>query len=185
MGNELENATTRDALVAALQELQQRVVQTVSGLTPAQFVAPAPGGGWGIAQQVEHLALSAKPLVRAYGLPPWLLRLVFGRVRRQGYTYAQVVRAYTNVLANGGVATGPYIPRAGAQTPAETLAYFSREHTALARALARRTEAQLDSCVLPHPLLGKITLREMLFFTLYHIGHHHQRIAELAADIHR
>jgi hypothetical protein len=36
---------------------------------------------------------------------------------------------------------------------------------------------------LPHPLLGKLTVREMLFFTLYHQRHHvavvERRIAEL------
>lgn len=24
----------------------------------------------------------------------------------------------------------------------------------------------------PHPLLGKLTLREMMFFTIYHVQHH-------------
>ena len=33
-------------------------------------------------------------------------------------------------------------------------------------------EKQLDHFLLPHPLLGKITLREMLFFSAYHIQHH-------------
>jgi hypothetical protein len=26
--------------------------------------------------------------------------------------------------------------------------------------------------ILPHPLLGKITIREMLYFTAYHVQHH-------------
>jgi hypothetical protein len=29
-------------------------------------------------------------------------------------------------------------------------------------------ESELDSYILPHPILGKLTIREMLFFTLYH-----------------
>ena len=33
-------------------------------------------------------------------------------------------------------------------------------------------ESDLDKYVLPHPLLGKISLREMLYFTDFHILHH-------------
>jgi hypothetical protein len=29
---------------------------------------------------------------------------------------------------------------------------------------------------LPHPLLGKLTLREMLYFTAYHADHHRHSI---------
>jgi hypothetical protein len=50
--------------------------------------------------------------------------------------------------------------------------------TALARALEHWTEMDLDRCRLPHPLLGKITVREMLFFTLYHYEHHWAIVAE-------
>jgi len=27
--------------------------------------------------------------------------------------------------------------------------------------------------LLPHPLLGKVTVREMLYFTIHHVQHHH------------
>jgi hypothetical protein len=39
-------------------------------------------------------------------------------------------------------------------------------------------EADLDRYRLPHPLLGKLTLREMLFFTLYHNYHHVRNVAK-------
>jgi hypothetical protein len=38
--------------------------------------------------------------------------------------------------------------------------------------LQKWPENDLDKYRLPHPLLGKLTLREMLFFTLYHNRHH-------------
>ncbi len=37
------------------------------------------------------------------------------------------------------------------------------------------SEAQLDALILPHPLLGKLTLREMLYFTIYHVQHHEKQ----------
>jgi len=46
------------------------------------------------------------------------------------------------------------------------------------------SEEDLDKLILPHPLLGKLTLREMMYFTIYHVQHH-QRIVErnLAAKV--
>jgi hypothetical protein len=40
------------------------------------------------------------------------------------------------------------------------------------KALDRWSEAALDSVQMPHPLLGRLTAREMIFFTLYHNQHH-------------
>ena len=40
-------------------------------------------------------------------------------------------------------------------------------------------EKDLDFYVLPHPLIGKLTLREMLFFCIYHVQHHHKITQEI------
>jgi hypothetical protein len=40
------------------------------------------------------------------------------------------------------------------------------------------SEQQLDLLILPHPLLGKLTLREMIYFTIYHAGHHEKQVIE-------
>jgi len=47
---------------------------------------------------------------------------------------------------------------------------------ALARRIDRFSETQLDQLILPHPLLGKLTLREMLYFTIYHVQHHQKQL---------
>ncbi len=38
------------------------------------------------------------------------------------------------------------------------------------------SKGQLDTFILPHPLLGKVTLREMLYSTIYHVQHHQKQI---------
>jgi hypothetical protein len=45
-------------------------------------------------------------------------------------------------------------------------------------------EESLDQLQLPHPLLGKIIIREMLFFTLYHHGHHVEVVKRHLAERH-
>jgi hypothetical protein len=42
----------------------------------------------------------------------------------------------------------------------------------LGRALGRWSEQELDRVTLPHPLLGKLTAREVAYFTVYHGRHH-------------
>ena len=42
--------------------------------------------------------------------------------------------------------------------------------------------ADLDAVLLPHPLLGKLTVREMLFFTVYHVQHHRALVERDHAD---
>jgi hypothetical protein len=42
----------------------------------------------------------------------------------------------------------------------------------LRQALAGWSEAALDAACIPHPLLGKLTAREMAQFLLYHNLHH-------------
>jgi len=44
--------------------------------------------------------------------------------------------------------------------------------------LERWDDKRLDRYQLPHPVLGKLTVREMLFFTLYHNKHHASRVFE-------
>ena len=44
--------------------------------------------------------------------------------------------------------------------------------------LNQKSEEELDTIFIPHPLLGKITLRELYYFTIYHILHHHKKIEE-------
>jgi hypothetical protein len=48
--------------------------------------------------------------------------------------------------------------------------------TDLCEKAANYSESDLDTYILPHPLLGKLTLREMLYFTTYHVQHHQELI---------
>ncbi|MBK7609450.1 MAG: hypothetical protein IPI18_20745 [Saprospiraceae bacterium] len=38
------------------------------------------------------------------------------------------------------------------------------------------SEAEIDRYLIPHPLVGKITMREMFYFTVFHAGHHQNNL---------
>ena len=73
------------------------------------------------------------------------------------------------------------IRREGAKKISEKKNWGACSKGTAARGLALdhfRPGGTLDRYRLPHPLIGKLTLRELLLWTLYHNAHHVQRIAE-------
>jgi hypothetical protein len=110
----------------------------------------------------------------------WLLRLRFGRNRRgSSRSFAALRDDYLTRLGQGPGARGPFVPVREDLTEAqftvrqaELLARWQRVNHRLRLALQQWTERDLDRIQLPHPLLGRITAREMIFFTIYHNLHH-------------
>jgi hypothetical protein len=93
-------------------------------------------------------------------------------------SYEEVVRRYEDKLAAGGRASGRFVPPL---QPVHTVERMRADLRKLVGRLGTRvgkwSERKLDNILLPHPLLGKLTVREMLYFTAYHVDHH-QRIVE-------
>ncbi len=138
-----------------------------------------PGAKWSIAENVQHLVLSARPLNLAFSLPKISYRILFGKPYRKSYPYDEIVKRYKQLLTDGAVATGAYVPK---RVPlkgdkSEIANRFSGTYKTLISKISRFNEEELDLYFLPHPLLGKITVREMLYFTAYHISHHRKAIS--------
>ncbi len=174
---EPDDPYTRDELLTALDRAHREVTDFFASIPPAVFVR-RPSQAWSPSDNLEHLVRSVRPVAQALRLPRLLLRLLFGAARQPSRRYERVRAAYRARLAEGARATGRYVPTLEAP-PADVealrrrqLAAWTQAGTRLAAALRRWQEADLDACRLPHPILGKLTVREMLFFTLYHDLHH-------------
>jgi len=139
---------------------------------------------------VRHLGKSIRAVAKGLGMPRLVLAVSFGIALRPSRPYEQVVEAYEQVLA-GGADAGRFAP-SPRELPADPAGWRrevmdEREEAAdaLARVIGRWSERALDRHRLPHQLLGKLTVREMLFFTLHHNLHHvrvvERRRAELPA----
>jgi hypothetical protein len=108
-------------------------------------------------------------------LPKLLLAILFGTATSPSRRYDEMRETYQGRLSAGGRAGGRFVPpqlspgEAEAESVrARTLDGWSRSGEDLVKALRRWSEKGLDKYRLPHPLLGKLTVREMLFFTHYH-----------------
>lgn len=177
---------TKPELIAAFQQRDSSDDTFWSSFSPNAFLARPDDGSWSPAQNVLHLTSATKPVVMALRLPRILPRLLFGKSNAPSRHYENIVQLYHDVLAGGAQASGKYSPK---PVPMPTdpvnfqrtkVATLTATIQSLAKALEPWSEQDLDRLQLPHPLLGKLTVREMLFFTLYHLGHHTDIVANKA-----
>lgn len=109
----------------------------------------------------------------ALAAPGWLLRWRFGLCNRPTRTYDGLVARYKEKLAQGGKAAGAFVPPAVAADAVVDIGQaIQRSIARIDQRMDRWSDGQLDTLLLPHPLLGKLTLREMLYFTIHHVQHH-------------
>ena len=176
---------TAAELNTALAGLLARAQHFLQGFPDPQFFAPQ-GQAWSPAEHVRHLRKSTAPVARALVLPKFLLGLRFGKASGESRSFSDVRTIYRAALDAGGQA-GRYAPSresspaAPADRRSQIMTAWAAATTDLQRQAARWPEPALDRYRLPHPLLGLLTVREMLAFTVYHTAHHLSRIAERAA----
>jgi hypothetical protein len=171
----------KSLIIETLRANHLRFDQLIGGLDADAFVRES-NGKWSAAQHLDHIVRSVAPVNTAFGLPKTALRLIFGMANRPSRSSDELTERYRAKLAAGGRATGRFVPPSvGAGDRARLLGRLSKLVASLAGRIERCGEDELDRFVLPHPLLGKLTLREMLMFTAYHIEHH-RRLVEPAAE---
>jgi hypothetical protein len=137
------------------------------------FYKPTPK--WSVAENVQHLIVSTNTSTLAFSLPKFLVRWIGGKPNRKSRTYEELVTKYKNKLAAGGAASGRFIPKPitinfGKQKLMHNWKKVTAKHIAAIQ--KNRTEEDLDNYLVKHPLLGRITLRELCYFTIYHTQHH-------------
>ena len=134
---------------------------------------------WSAGQQLEHIIKSVKPVEMAFGLPAFVLKRKFGLANRPSKSYDDLVTKYKNTLNTKSDFKMPneFAPNeASFSKRKKELEKLDQSVQKLCTRVNTFSEEELDKFVLPHPLMGKVTLREMLYFTAYHVQHHQKQI---------
>jgi hypothetical protein len=132
-----------------------------------------PAGKWSISQNVDHLTRAVKTTKLAYSLPKIFVRILFGKANRPSKTYEELVAKYKLKLEQGGKASGRYLPKTTVSKKLTLIQKWQRANERYLEAVELNwNDVQLDHYIAPHPLLGKLTLRELCYFTIYHTEHH-------------
>jgi len=139
-----------------------------------------PTAKWSVAENVKHLAIATNTSALAFTLPKFLVRWVGGKPNRGSSTYEELVIKYKKKLEDGGTASGRFVPKPLPITITKEKMMDEWENAASKFIVAleqNRTEKDLDNYLVKHPLLGRITLRELCYFTIFHTQHHQNSIA--------
>jgi hypothetical protein len=159
-----------------LEEAVQLVIQTIQPMDRRRFEG-RPEGKWSAGQQLAHLNRAIRPLLPAYRSRRWLLKMVFGKPNRPSRSYEDLRKKYQEKLEKGAVSSRYFLPPVvGIHEKDAQLQMFQSNASKLIGYARRIPELSLDQYHLPHPILGRLTLREMLFFTIFHIHHHLEQV---------
>jgi hypothetical protein len=162
----------KDEIIQASKNIFNRFTATCLQI-PDEIFFLQPGEKWSIAQNADHLIRAVKTTRLAYSLPKFFIRVCFGKPNRSSKTYDDLVAKYKLKLEQGGKASGRYIPKITTIKKFPLIQKWQKENEKYLESLELKwSDDQLDQYIAPHPLLGKLTLRELCYFTIYHTGHH-------------
>lgn len=166
---------TKQEIIEGLIINHQKFTTYVSLLDDHAFIFSLNNEKWTAGQQMDHIYRSLSPLNLILGFPKWTTKLIFSKANRSSKNYEELVKKYFQKLENGGRASGRFIPNK-VDTSQKLIIKTKIENSVskLCKSLSKYSEKEIDKLVLPHPLLGKVTLREMMYFTMYHVEHHHK-----------
>jgi hypothetical protein len=170
----------KEEIIKQLHSAKEEFTGFCTGINTDLFFRQ-PAGKWSIAQNVKHLVVSANTTRLAYTLPKFIVRWYAGKPNRPSRSYDELVARYKTKLLQGGKASGRFVPAVISlkEGKEKMLNTFSLSMNRLIYRIGNNwNDQQLDQYIAPHPLLGKITLRELAYFTIYHTHHHLNIIKE-------
>ena len=175
---------SKKEIIQQVETVSKELTEFCSGINEVVFFRQ-PISKWSIAQNLTHLITSANMTGLAYRLPRFIVRIYGGKPNRSSRTYDELIAKYKLKLEQGGRASGRFVPKpvAAKEGKEKLLRAFTSSMTGLEKAIQKNwNDPQLDQYIAPHPLLGKITLRELCYFTIYHTKHHLNIIKERLRD---
>ncbi len=164
----------KEDIILALEEKHQILINWLTNQEKDKWEL-GPKGKWTTGQQALHLLHSIAALNNALSYPKFILKYKFGKANREVRDFETIVKRYHERLKE--VSGGTFGPSKNMKIPklhdkSYLLDRLQTENKKLQYKTKKWTDEQLDSYVLPHPLMGKMPVRELIMFTTYHIEHH-------------
>lgn len=172
---------TKPEIITAAELAFTRFSETCNAVEESRFFKK-PGTKWSVAENVQHLIISTKTSSLAWWLPKFLVRWIGGRPNRGSRSFAELKAKYYQKLSDGAVASSRFVPKPIAIHYGKTriMDNWQKATSKFTGALTKnRTENDLDNYLVKHPLLGRITLRELCYFTIFHTEHHLESIQKM------
>lgn len=137
----------------------------------------AKNGKWSVAQNVEHINLTLSRLGKFLSLPKPDIEANFGLSGRPSIGNEEFIKSYQNALTSGLQSPTPFVPEYNTDSSLQELITNGKKILEnVISNLQNWSEEDMEQYQCPHPALGKITVKEMFYFTIFHVQYHQQII---------
>lgn len=186
----MSDPQSKAEIVEQLRQVQDSISEIIQRMPAEQFYQGTPAS-WSPCNYLKHLLLSVKPFAKGMNYPPEQIKRMFGESPRPSMTYAELVAKYQARL-DDGIRAEDYdaimpttfrIPEGTTDVQTYLITTWDEANERLITGLAQWSETDLDTHQLLHPAIGPVTIREMLFFTLYHNRTHGNDIRSAGAVV--
>lgn len=165
------NPKSREELQKALYQSYCAIDSLVTGTDEPQFQHRPQGRKWSIAENIYHLMLATRGVAKALGRPKSFFEQ-FGVPEQPTRSYQALSQQYFQHIRGRQASEATFPIAEKPLTKQQLLDSWQEISDQLEENLAKWSEEELDQLVLPHPAFGNLTMREMLFFVIYHNYHH-------------
>ena len=160
--------------IADLIEIKHQELFTWLEQQPQENWELGPKEKWSTGQHIQHLTDSLQLLNNALSYPRFFLKYKFGTCNRAPRDYNTVVKKYQQKLLEHqerATAFNKKLKKPTLKERAHLLTKLQIQQKKLQYKTNRTSETNLDNLVIPHPLMGKMTLREIIMWSAYHTEH--------------
>ncbi len=165
-----------DLLQSELERVHSKLKETAEQFGLHSIMHQAEGK-WSPAQNIKHVELSILPVCKLLSNKEKFISRELGTSHTGSRSYIEIMKIYQEGLAGGNVkAPERFVPADLLPESAFILNELDERVDQLIAGLNNFTENELDLYQIPHPLLGQLTIREMIYFYIYHAGHHENNI---------
>lgn len=164
---------TKQQLIDNFIKNHLKVVHYVDDLDNQRFIYSYKNK-WTAGQQLKHILLTVMPFPKVLLSKEFILEK-FGKITRSTWDYETVLENY---LKTNLKAPEQFLPEYEVKLDEKNqiISDINKNLDSIKKLLNNYSEEELDKLILPHPLLGKLTIREMFYLMTYHPLHHLKQI---------
>ncbi len=172
---------TKEEIIHSLKTISLAYSKFYSSIPLDIFFTQPSDAGWSPKKNLDHLGKAINAVTLGLISPKFSL-LIFGTNDTASKKMSAIIETYLGKLSSGS--------KAGIFTPIEifqsidlesknkALASFEKSINKFSKSILNWDESELEKYKLPHPILGNITAREMILFSIYHLFHHTEKVAK-------
>lgn len=161
--------------IAELLEVKHQELLNWLENQPEEKWMEGPDGKWTVGQHILHLIKSIRLLNNALSFPAFLLKYKYGTINRELRDYDAVAKRYNDKLNASLEKAKKFNSSLKEPTLAQKnnlLTTLKIQNKKLQYKTRKLKDKNLDTLLLPHPLMGKMAVREIIMWTAYHTEHH-------------